>query len=54
MTHIETLIMNQVRKSLESLEEQGVGFIDEEFSTKGEIHYNIDNATYMGKVVEDK
>lgn len=54
MTHIETLIMNQVRKALESLEEQGVGFIDEEFSTKGEIHYNIDNAIYMVKVVEDK
>lgn len=40
MSHIETLIMNEVRKSLENLQSQGVGFIDYEQS--GVIHYTID------------
>ena len=28
MTHIETLVMNEIRKALENLERQGVGYID--------------------------
>ena len=40
MTHIETLVMNEIRKALENLERQGVGYIDCEQT--GFIHYNID------------
>lgn len=40
MSHIETLIMNEVRKSLENLQSQGVGFID--FEKVGVIHYCVD------------
>ena len=40
MTHIETLVMNEIRKVLEDLERQGVGYIDCEQT--GVIHYNID------------
>lgn len=40
MSHIETLIMNEIRKALEDLQRQGVGYIDLEQT--GVIHYNID------------
>ena len=50
MTHIETLIMNQVRKSLEDLEKQGVGFIGAEYP--GEIQYNVDGKTIRVRVAE--
>ena len=40
MTHIETLVMNEIRKALENLERQGVGYIDCEHT--GVIYYNID------------
>lgn len=40
MSHIETLIMNEVRKSLENLQSQGVGYID--FEQTGFIHYSVD------------
>ena len=40
MTHIETLVMNEIRKALENLEKQGVGYIDCE--QIGVINYNVD------------
>ena len=40
MSHIETLVMNEVRKSLENLQIQGVGYID--FEQTGAIHYFVD------------
>ena len=40
MTHIETLVMNEIRKALENLEKQGVGYI--ECEQTGVIYYNID------------
>lgn len=40
MSHIETLVMNEVRKSLEKLQSQGVGYID--FDQTGIIHYLVD------------
>lgn len=49
MSHIETLIMNEVRKALESLERSGVGYIDME--QNGIIHYNVDG-TKIRIVVE--
>ena len=42
MSHIETLIMNEVRKALENLEKSGVGYIDMEQT--GIIQYNVDGA----------
>lgn len=50
MTHIETLIMNQVRKSLEDLEKQGVGFIGAEYTK--EIQYDIDGKVIRVRVAE--
>lgn len=41
MCHIETLIMNEVRKALEQLERSGVGYIDMEQT--GIFHYKVDN-----------
>ena len=41
MTHIETLIMNELRKALEDLEQKGVGYI--EYEKTKEIYYRIDN-----------
>ena len=45
MTHIETLVMNEIRKALENLERQGVGYIICEQA--GVIHYNIDGRNIM-------
>lgn len=50
MTHIETLIMNQVRESLVKLEKQGVGFIGAEYT--GEIKYNVDGKVIRVRVAE--
>lgn len=50
MTHIETLVMNQVRESLEKLEKQGVGFIGAEYTK--EIQYNVDGRTIRVRVAE--
>lgn len=50
MTHIETLIMNQVRELLVKLEKQGVGFIGAEYT--GEIQYNVDGKVIRVRVAE--
>lgn len=50
MNHIETLVMNEVRKALESLEGSGVGYIDMEQT--GVFHYKIDDAVI--RVVVEK
>ena len=50
MSHIETLIMNEVRKALESLERSGVGYINYEES--GVIHYSIDKKEITVSVVD--
>ena len=52
MSHIETLIMNEVRKALESLERSGVGYIA--YETTGVIHYNIDQKDISISVGEPK
>ena len=41
MKHIERLIMKEIRKPLELLEKEGVGYIDGEYSDT--FHYVIDN-----------
>ena len=48
MTHIETLVMNEIRKALENLEKQGIGFISCE--QIGVINYNIDGREIMVQV----
>lgn len=48
MTHIETLVMNEIRKALENLERQDVGYIDCEQT--GVIHYKIDGRNIMVQV----
>lgn len=40
MSHTETLIMNEIRKALESLERSGVGYID--YENTGNICYVVD------------
>ena len=41
MSHIETLVINEIRKALENLQKQGVGYIN--FETMGNICYIVDN-----------
>lgn len=48
MSHIENLIMNEIRKALESLEKNGVGFIN--YENTGNICYNVDDTQIMVNV----
>ena len=41
MSHIGTLIMNEIRNALENLARKGVGYIN--FETSGAINYVIDD-----------
>lgn len=45
MSHIENLIMNEVRKALENLQRSGVGYINHE--NTGSICYVVDNKYTM-------
>ncbi len=50
MSHLETLLLNEIRKPLEALEKSHVGFIDEESSTT--IYYKIDERVFAIEVRE--
>lgn len=50
MSHLETLIMNEVRKALENLQRSGVGYIDIEEA--GRIVYKIDDREICVEVKE--
>ena len=50
MTHIETLVMNEVRKALENLQKQGVGYIDGEYT--GVILYSVDGRCIRVEVAD--
>ena len=52
MSHLEALLMNEIRKPLEALERSHVGFIDEENATT--IYYKIDNRTFAIDIREVK
>jgi hypothetical protein len=41
MKHIERMVIREIRKSLEALEKDGVGYIDGEYTDT--IHYMIDD-----------
>ena len=50
MSHIETLILNEIRKALEDLQRKGIGYIDLEQT--GIIHYSIDDRNIRISVVD--
>ena len=50
MKHIETLIINNIRKALEYLQREGIGYIDMEES--GIFHYKIDDKTIRIEISE--
>lgn len=52
MSHLETLLLNEVRKPLEDLEKSHVGFIDEE--TSSSIYYKIDDRLFAIDIREVK
>ena len=52
MGHIQTLIVNEIRKPLEALEEQNVGFIFCE--SESTIFYKVDDKTFAINVSEQK
>lgn len=52
MKHIERLIMKEIRKPLEALETEGVGYIDGEY---GDVfHYVIDDVCISIRVDAEK
>lgn len=52
MSDISTLIMNEIRNSLEDLNRKGVGFINSEYSDK--IQYQIDGRLFDITIKEVK
>lgn len=52
MNHVETLLMSQIRNSLETLQRTGVGFISQE-SSEGMV-YEVDRREFLVRVCETK
>ena len=50
MSHLETLLMNEIRKALEQMERSHVGYIDGE--TSNDIYYKIDNRSFAIEIKE--
>lgn len=50
MSHLETLLMNEIRKTLEQMERSHVGYIDGE--TSNGIYYKIDNRSFAIEIKE--
>lgn len=50
MSHLETLLMNEIRKPLEQMERNHVGYIDGE--TEKKIYYKIDNRSFCIEIKE--
>lgn len=44
MSHLETLLMNEIRKPLEQMQNKNIGYIDGESSS--EIYYKIDERIF--------
>lgn len=49
-THIQTLLISEMSKALESLQRRGIGYIDEELPS--EIYYKIDDVLYHITITE--
>lgn len=52
MKHIEKLIMKEIRKPLEALQKEGVGYIDGEYGDT--FHYVIDDVSIAIRVDAEK
>lgn len=52
MSDIETLLINRIRIALKALNQEGVGYIEQERS--GHIYYAIDNRYFDVSVAEEK
>lgn len=50
MSHLETWLMNEIRKPLEQMQRNNVGYIDAESSD--EIYYKIDERIFRIKICE--
>lgn len=50
MSHLETLLMNAIRKPLEEMQRNGIGYIDGESSD--EIYYKIDGRIFRIRINE--
>lgn len=50
MSHLEALLMNEIRKPLEQLQRSQVGYIDGEIS--GCIYYKIDDRSFAIEIRE--
>lgn len=50
MSHLETLLMSEIRKPLEQMQRNSIGYIDAESSD--EIYYKIDERIFRIKVRE--
>ncbi len=50
MSHLEVLLMSEVRKPLEQMQRNGIGYIDAESSN--EIYYKIDGRIFRIKICE--
>lgn len=50
MSHLETLLMSEIRKPLERMQQNSIGYIDGESSS--EIYYKIDDRNFCIKISE--
>ena len=50
MSHLETLLMSEIRKPLEQMQSNSIGYIDCE--TLNEIYYKIDERIFCIKIKE--
>lgn len=50
MSHLETLLMNEIRKLLEQMQRNNIGYIDGESSN--EIYYKIDDRIFRIRIKE--
>lgn len=50
MSHLETLLMSEIRKPLEQMQNKSIGYIDGESSS--EIYYKIDERIFRIRIKE--
>lgn len=50
MSHLETLLINEIRKPLEQMQRNNIGYIDGESSN--EIYYRIDERIFRIRIKE--
>ena len=52
MSHLETLLMNEVRKPLEQMERNNIGYINRE--SVNTIYYKVDDREFAIEITEVK